>query len=106
EGIALPGGTDRGTGRSADGPCPVDNVIDQFDVAVHQVRASNPGSMSLNSHRGPLAPRVLEAEELTILTGWAQALAEALAYAPERVDVLLANAQAGAAWRDAFQVAE
>jgi hypothetical protein len=48
----------------------------------------------------------LEVDELTILTGWAQALAEALAYAPEVVDVLLANAEAGAPWRDTFQIAE
>ena len=81
-------------------------MIEQFDVAVHQVRAGNASAMSSNSQSGPLAPRVLEADELTILTGWAQALAEALAYAPECVDVLLANAQAGAPWRDEFQLTE
>jgi hypothetical protein len=98
--------SNRGTRRSADGRRPVDNVIEQFDVAVHQVRAGNASAMSSNSQSGPLAPRVLEADELTILTGWAQALAEALAYAPECVDVLLANAQAGAPWRDEFQLTE
>jgi len=49
---------------------------------------------------------VLEADELTILTGWAQALAEALVYAPERVEIMLANAQADAPWRAALQIAE
>ena len=106
QGILLTLSSDRGTRRSADGRCPVDNVIEQFDVAVHQVRAGNASAMSSNSQSGPLAPRVLEADELTILTGWAQALAEALAYAPECVDVLLANAQAGAPWRDEFQLTE
>jgi hypothetical protein len=52
------------------------------------------------------APRVLEADELTILTGWAQALAEALAYAPERVGPLLADASPGAPWRPALHIAE
>src|SRR5262249_8839443 len=95
-----------GTRRSADGRRPVDNVSEVFDVAVHQVRASGAGSMLSNSQSVTPAPRALEAEDLTILTGWAQALAEALAYAPECVEVLLANAQAGAPWREAFQIAE
>lgn len=63
-------------------------------------------AMSSKSQPLPLAPRVLEADELTVLTGWAQALAEALAYAPECAEVLLANAQAGAPWRDEFQLTE
>jgi len=106
QGILLTLSGDRGTRRSADGRCPVDNVIEQFDVAVHQVRAGNADSISSNSQREPLAPRVLEADELTVLTGWAQALAEARAYAPGCVEVLLANAQAGAPWREEFQLAE
>src|SRR5262249_16717945 len=106
QGILLTLSTDRGTRRSADGRCPVDKGIEQFDVAVHQVRASTTSSMSSNSQPRSVTSGVLEVDELTILTGWAQALAEALAYAPERVDVLLANAQAGAPWRDAFQVSE
>ena len=81
-------------------------MTDYFDVAVHQVRAAGASSRPSNSQSGALAPSVLEADELTILTGWAQALAEALAYAPECVDVLLANARAGAPWRETFQIAE
>ena len=106
QGILLTLSTDRGTRRSADGRSPIDNVIEQFDVAVHQIRASSADSRSLNSQSLALAPRALEADELTILTGWAQALAEALVYAPECVDVLLANAQAGAPWRDEFHLPE
>ena len=106
QGILLTLSSDRGTRRSADGRCPVDNVIEQFDVAIHQVRAGNADSISSNSQPGQLAPRVLEGDELTVLTGWAQALAEARAYAPECVEVLLANAQAGASWRDEFQLTQ
>src|SRR5499433_2082985 len=106
QGILLTLSTDRGTRRSADGRFPVDNVIEQFDVAIHQVRAGNADSISSNSQPGPLAPCVLEGDELTVLTGWAQALAEALAYAPECVEVLLTNAKAGALWRHELQIAE
>jgi hypothetical protein len=96
----------RGTRRSADGRWPVDNVIEYFDVAVHQVRASDKSSQPVNFQPEIPAPRALEADELTILTGWAQALAEALAYAPDCVEVLLADAQAGAPWRTTFGIAE
>jgi hypothetical protein len=48
----------------------------------------------------------LEVEELSVLTGWAQALAEALAYAPEDVPELLSDARAGAHWRAALGIAE
>lgn len=94
------------TRRSADGRRPVDNVTDYFDVAVHQVRVSSIGSRSSNSQCDPPPSRVLELDELTILTGWAQALAEALAYAPERVEALLADAHGGAPWRAALRIPE
>jgi hypothetical protein len=106
QGILLTTCSDRATRHSADGRFPVDNVTEHFDVAVHQVRASNAGSGSSNSQSVTLAPPVLEADELTILTGWAQALAEALAYAPERVELLLADAHPGAAWRSALHIEE
>jgi len=105
QGVLLTLCGDRATRRSADGRCPVDNVTEYFDVAVHQVRASSVGSKSLNARETP-APRPLELDELTILTGWAQALAEAVAYAPERVEALLADAHAGAPWRAALRIAE
>src|SRR6185437_13072869 len=41
----------------------------------------------------------LESEELTILTAWAEGVSEASAFAPQRVEALLAEARAGAAWR-------
>jgi hypothetical protein len=106
QGILLTVCSDHATRHSADGRYPVDNVTENFDVAVHQVRASSAGSQSSDSHSEKLAPRALELDELTILTGWAQALAEALAHAPERVEALLADARAGASWRAAFQIAE
>jgi hypothetical protein len=53
----------------------------------------------------PLA-HVLEVEELTILTGWAQAVAETLAYAPVRVLGLVADARPGERWRAALNIGE
>jgi hypothetical protein len=104
QGVLLTLCGDRATRRSADGRCPVDNVTEYFDVAVHQVRASSVGSQALNSQSEAPAPRALELDELTILTGWAQALAEAVACAPERVEALLADARAGAPWRVALGI--
>jgi hypothetical protein len=51
-------------------------------------------------------PPPLEAWELTVLTAWAEALAEALAYAPERAHLLLAEARAGAPWRSRLGLPE
>jgi hypothetical protein len=97
---------DRATRTSADGRSPVDNATRHFDVAVHQVRANSSSSGFSSSKLDVLAPRALEIDEITILTGWAQAVAEALAYAPESVETLLADAQAGASWRARLGIAE
>jgi hypothetical protein len=45
------------------------------------------------------AQPLLEVEELTVLTGWAEAAAEALAHAPERASSVLADARSDAGWR-------
>src|SRR5262249_24647283 len=106
QGVLLTVCADRATRRSADGRRPIDNATEVFEVAVHQVRASNKPLQPSNIQYGRLAPRVLEADELSILTGWAQALAEALAYDPECVETLLTDAQAGAPWRTSLGIAE
>jgi hypothetical protein len=91
--------------RSADGRRPVDNATDYFDVAIHQVRAGASRSRPVSLARDlPAAP--LEIEDVTLLTGWAQALAEAMADAPDSVESVLANASAGAPWRTAFGLGE
>ena len=106
QGVLLTVCGDRATRRSADGRLPVNNATHYFDVAVHQVRATSAGLGSSSSQSETLAPRLLETDELTILTCWAEAVAEALAYAPERVEALLADAQAGAPWRATLRIAE
>jgi hypothetical protein len=51
-------------------------------------------------------PGVLDVDDLTVLTGWAEAVAEALAHAPEQIPALVADARPGAAWRSALRIAE
>jgi hypothetical protein len=95
---------ERATRRSADGRWPVDNGTACFDVAVHQIEAAAEatGASHPPSLTPPPRPRVLESNEVTVLTGWAEAVAEALAHAPERTTDVLANASSGAPWRTAI----
>jgi hypothetical protein len=51
-------------------------------------------------------PGILEVGDLTVLTGWAEAVAEALAHAPDQIPTLVADARPGAAWRSALGIAE
>ena len=106
QGVILTICGDRVTRGSADGRWPVENANDWFDVAVHQVRASAAGSEHPAHGFGTQKSPVLEVNDLTILTGWAQAVAEAFAYAPEQAPTLLAEAKAGAPWRLALGIAE
>jgi hypothetical protein len=97
---------DRAHRRTADSRPPIDNAIHYFDVAVQQIHAAPAGSGSEPCQAAQPLPRALEVEELTILTGWAQAVAETLAYAPECVSSLLADARPGSPWRTALKIAE
>jgi hypothetical protein len=98
--------TDRATRRSADGRIPVDNGTRCFDVAVHQVRAARTGSPSPRSTAGQAAPHVLETEDLTLLSAWAEAVVEAVSHAPERTAEVVADARPGARWRTAMGLPE
>jgi hypothetical protein len=97
---------DRAARFSADRRWPVDNSTSCYSVAVHQVHASATGSGPPPSPSAtPTAP-ILDVDELTILTASAEGVSEAAAYAPERIDALLAEARAGARWRAALGLAE
>jgi len=98
--------TYRATRRSADGRIPVDNGTRCFDVAVHQVRAAPTGSPSPRSTAGQAAPHVLETEDLTLLSAWAEAVVEAVSHAPERTAEVVADARPGARWRTAMGLPE
>ena len=97
---------DRATRRSADGRCPVENVTEYFAVNVCQVRADPAQSPLSNFRPASLAPRALETDELTVLTGWAQAIAERLVCDPESIEALLADAQGNTEWRAKLGIPE
>src|SRR5262245_21226502 len=100
----------RTTRRSADGRHPAANVADVRADDVRQIRAHDRGD-----HTGVAVPEApvesepvvsLDAVELTILTCWAEAVAEALAASPDRLDTIIGDARAGAPWRRQLGVAE
>jgi hypothetical protein len=97
---------DRATRRSADGRWPVDNGTRTFGVAVHQIRASNTGSPPATPRVGAPSQHHLDLEELTVLTAWAEAAAEALAHAPERAFGVLSEGRSEAGWRKPLGLAE
>ncbi len=97
---------DRATRRSADGRIPVDNGTSCFDVAVHQVRASRTGARSPRAPAVRAAPHVLDRDDLSVLTAWAEAVVEAVSYAPERTAEVLAEGRPGAGWRTAMRLPE
>src|SRR6478672_11556391 len=105
-GVLLTLCTDRATRRSADARAPIDNGTSCFDVAVHQVRASSKGSRSPRAPAARAAPHVLELEDLTVLTSWAEALVEVVSHAPERTAEVLAEGRPGAPWRAAMGLPE
>jgi hypothetical protein len=99
QGILLSASIARATRRSFDGRRPSDSGRQFSDVSVRQVRAASTGTGSQRSRPGSPSRPILAAEELTILAAWAQAAAEALTFAPERIGAVVADARAGAPWR-------
>ena len=104
-GVLLTLSGERAIRRSADGRWPVDTGTHYSAVAVHQIRASNAAS-GFAPAPATAGNRSMEADEVTVLTGWAEGVAEALAYTPERTQDLIADAGAGASWRDAYGLAD
>ena len=100
----------RTTRHSADGRPPVANTANISAEGVRQIRALDRGD-----HTGVAMPEApadhepalsLQAAELTILTCWAEAVAEVLAASPDQLSTILDDARAGAAWRRQLGVAE
>jgi hypothetical protein len=104
-GVLLTLCTDRATRRSADARAPIDNGTACFDVALHQIRAAPTGSGSPRSPAAQAA-HALELQDLTVLTAWAEAVVEAVSFAPERTTEVLDDGGRGAAWRDQMGLPE
>src|SRR5262249_50137102 len=106
QGVLISANADRAIRRSSDGRRPAPNGSEFFDMSVYQVRASSTGSGRPTGRGGAPAQPRLEPKELTILTAWAEALAEAVTIAPERADAVLDHAHAGAQWRADLGIAD
>lgn len=99
--------------RAADGRTPIDDVADLLIAGVHQIRAEDtsmapPSSPAASGSRGT-GP--LEVADLTVLASWSDAVAEAVtgrceAGTWEGLEIVLADAAAGAPWRAPLGVAE
>jgi len=106
QGILLSARAARAAKRSFDGRRPLENGGEFISVSTCQVRASTTGSGPLDIPAGSPSRSVLETDELTILMSWAEAVAEALVLAPQRLEAVPAAAQAGAPWRAELQIPE
>ena len=104
--VLLTASGSRAIRRTADGRRPVDTGTHYFGAAVHQIHASDAGSKPSSADAGETLPRVLDVDDLTVLTGWAEGVAETLAHAPERIAALLADVRPGAAWRSELGIGE
>jgi len=92
--------------RSFDGRRPGHDGSEFSGVSAQQIRASGTSSQSASAPAAQPPRPMLTADELTILTSWAEAIAEALAFAPASIEVLGADVQPGARWRDELGICE
>jgi hypothetical protein len=92
--------------RSFDGRRPGHDGTEFSGVSIRQIRASGTGTQPSRTAAGPGFPPALTADELTILTSWAEAMAEALAFAPASIQPLANDAQPAARWRGELGVCE
>jgi len=81
------------------------------DGAVEAIRALMVAKRSARAERTQApagSPRraTLTADEFTILTSWAEAMADALAFAPTSIEALAADAQPGPGWRDELRLCQ
>ena len=108
QGVLLTVTADLTNRRSGDGRRPVLNCTELFDVSIYQVHASSSGSPvpRLPSPNDAPEDPVLPTEERTILMSWAEAVAEAVAWAPERIDAVFADSRPGAPWRAELDIPE
>jgi hypothetical protein len=84
---------------------PVANATEGFLGSVYQIRADGARAARRSAAPHAQAAPELDVNDLTVLTGWAEALAEMLAFAPERAEAVVAEAQPDSSWRAVFGIA-
>ena len=96
--------------HTADGRRPVANTADVRAEGVRQIRAVDRGDrtgVAVSDDPVDDEPVVsLQAVDLSILTCWADAVAQALAASPDLLNTILDDARADAPWRRQLGVAE
>jgi hypothetical protein len=91
--------------RVADGRTPVDNSAGLMVAGVFPVSPAQEVVPHAAADR-TVAGAALDAADLTIVTAWSDAVAEALEHAPERVDELIDDARPGTPWRRQLDLPE
>jgi hypothetical protein len=91
--------------RVADGRTPVDNATGLMVAGVHPVAPAHEVMPHAGAER-TVTGAALDAPDLTIVTAWSDAVAEALEHAPEQVGALVEDARPGAPWRRQLGVPE
>ncbi len=96
QGVLLKAVVDRSTRYAADGRQPVDDVTDFYIAGVHQLRAADgpAGEHTVGTDVAPLTGR-----DLSVVSAWAQAIADAASGGQEAVAQVLSAAAPDAAWR-------
>ena len=105
QGVLLSMSVDRATRHTADSRWPADDTTQLRDAGVRQIRATAPPDEA-TLRTAPTAPGVaagLDECELTVLSSWAEAVAEA--GTPDELAEVAADAAAGAPWRDELGLA-
>lgn len=91
--------------RAAEGRTPLDNSTGLVVAGVRSVRALPQAAAPPGPEGAPEEP-ALDTDELSLLTGWAYAVAEALDHAPSEADEVGTDALPGAPWRRQFGLPE
>jgi hypothetical protein len=105
QGVLMSIASIRARRRVADGRTPVDNATGLVVAGVHPVTAAQELVPSANAER-TVAGAPLGSVDLTILTSWCDAVAEAMEHSPELVDELMDDALPGGQWRRLLGIAE
>jgi hypothetical protein len=88
-----------------DGRWPIEAGTHYSAVAVQPIQAADAGAQRAQATPVTSVERSMDTNEITILTGWSEGIAETLAYAPERVWDLLEEARGTRPWRADFNLA-
>jgi hypothetical protein len=98
QGVLMSMAATRARRRCADGRTPLDNSAGLVVAGLHGVIAAPPEAVRTRPDT-PVSRSALDGVDLTIVTGWADAIADALEHSPAAVDELLTDARPGATWR-------